>query len=142
MRGLLLAALLAFSAFRAEAFCFDAAAARYQINPGLLSAIAMHESKMNPLALRNNANGSQDQGLMQINSRWLKELGKHGISREMLFDGCTNVMAGAWVLAQEIQRYGMSWEAVGRYHSPDPQKRAKYAWTIYQKLYERNNVNG
>ena len=47
----------------------------YQINPALIRAIAQVESDFNPSAVNHNPNNSYDTGLMQINSRWKKQLG-------------------------------------------------------------------
>lgn len=96
--------------------CFEAAARRYAIAPALLRAITTAESAMDPWALGQNA-GSYDIGLMQVNSRWLDQLARHGIAERDLWDPCINVQVGAWVLAGNIARYGHTWEAVGAYNA-------------------------
>jgi len=60
---------------------------------------------------------------MQINSSWLPKLRKYGIGVNELFDPCTSIQVGAWILAQNIQRLGHSWEAVGAYNSSIPADR-------------------
>lgn len=101
----------------AHAFCFDKAAQQYQISEPLLRAIAFAESGNNPKALHFNADGSTDLGLMQINSSHLAQLAGYGIGKTQLLEPCTNVMVGAWVLAQSIKRYGLTWRAVGSYNT-------------------------
>lgn len=100
----------------ALAGCFEAAGARFGISAALLKSIAAHESGLNPMAIARNDNGTEDMGLMQINSVHLPRLLEYGIDRSHLFDACLNVHVGAWVLAQNIHRYGNTWEAVGAYN--------------------------
>ena len=75
--------------------CFDQAGDFYTINADLLRAIARVESGGNPAAVNRNTNGSEDVGLMQINSWWLPRLAAYGISRDHLLDPCTNISVGA-----------------------------------------------
>ena len=112
-----------------HAFCFQQAGLRYGISPHLLKAIAKAESKLNPTATNHNRNGTVDVGLMQINSIWADQLGP---TWNRLFDPCTNVMVGAWILSRCIQDYGSNWKAVGCYHSRIPAKRDAYAARIAQ----------
>jgi soluble lytic murein transglycosylase-like protein len=128
-----LGALLALAAVTAHA-CWEAAAARHGVNPWLLVAIARTESGLNPAAVNRNANGSRDIGLMQINSSWLPLLRRHGISEQQLYDPCTSIHVGAWVLAQNMRRMGNSWEAVGAYNARDPERRLRYAQKVYRNL--------
>ena len=97
--------------------CWERAAVRYDIPVKLLQAIAYVESRMLPDARKINRNGSIDYGLMQVNSRWLRYLKPYGITGESLKEPCTNIMVGAWILKQEILRYGFNWMAVGAYHA-------------------------
>lgn len=114
--------------------CFAAAGQRYHIHPRLLQAIAQHESRMNPRAVNQNKDGSRDIGIMQINSRWLPTLNNLGITSGQLWDECFNIMIGAWVLAQNFQRLGYTWEAVGAYNARSSDKRIRYAWQVYHVL--------
>ncbi len=141
---LLLPALLAAPAHAGEQAweaCFDDAGRRYGIAPALLRAIAAVESNLDPQAERRNQDGSRDIGLMQVNSRWLPHLARYGITAESLSsDVCLNIHVGAWILAQEIQRYGYGWEAVGAYHTGAGadarrrQRRARYALRVHRRL--------
>ena len=118
--------------------CFEAAAARYQIPAELLVAIARTESGLRADAIGRNEDGSEDLGLMQINSWWLPHLARYGLTREDLTDPCTNVEVGAWILAQEIRRFGYGWEAVGAYNAgPAPDSapaRRRYAAQVARRM--------
>jgi soluble lytic murein transglycosylase-like protein len=128
-------ATLAMFACGSASACWDAAAARYGVNPYLLYAIAKTESHLNPAAInRNNKDGSYDIGLMQINSRWLPTLRKYGVGEAQLMDACTNIQVGAWVLAENMHRMGNSWDAVGAYNASSPGLRLKYALKVYRNL--------
>lgn len=110
--------------------CFGEAASRYRVPESLLRAISRVESGGNPSALGKNSDGSVDIGHMQINSRWLDTMARYGITSSMLWEPCTNTHAGAWILAQNIQRIGYSWEAIGAYNAKHPEKRMAYARKI------------
>jgi len=100
--------------------CREEAAKRYQVNSTLLYAIARTESGLNPRAIGQNSNGSRDIGLMQINSAWLPALSSYGITERDLYEPCTSIHVGAWILAGNIQRLGYTWDAVGAYNTPNP----------------------
>jgi len=51
---------------------------------------------------------------MQINSSWQKHFGERW---QQISTPCYNVMAGAWILKQCMDRYGYSWDAVACYHT-------------------------
>lgn len=130
---------------------FDAACARYGVPKPLVLAIAQTESSLSPwvvniagkdfhprsreeaLRLIHAARArklSHDIGLMQINNWWMERL---GISPETALEPQNNVMLGVWILAQEIQRYGWGWKAVGAYHSPTPARQRLYAQVVARK---------
>lgn len=121
--------------------CFESAGRYYSVSPDLLRAIASAESNSDPLALNtSNSNGSWDIGLMQINSRWIGALGAFGITAQDLYDPCTSIWVGAWVLAQNVARYGYEWEAVGAYNAGTSAKataherRQRYAHRVHRHL--------
>lgn len=126
-------ALLLGAAMPAQA-CWDEAAARYHVNSAVLYAMAQTESGLNPLAVGQNANGSRDIGLMQINSAWLPKLAEYGINERDLFQPCTSIHVGAWLLARNIYRYGYTWEAVGAYNAVNPSKRSAYVKKVQRNL--------
>ena len=107
--------------------CFTSAAKHFSVNKVLLVAIAKTESGFNPEAInRANVNSSVDRGIMQINDFWLPTLSKFGIQKEQLFDACTNIYIGAWILSHNISRHGDRWKAVGAYNASSPLKQITY----------------
>ncbi len=130
------------TAMASEANCWKQAGERYGIDPAVLVAIAKTESSLNPLALGRNETRrgiSYDVGLMQINSQWFPTLSQHGIEPTHLWDPCTSIHVGAWILANNLRR-GDFWEAVGAYNAgwdPSPKqakRRNDYAWRVYRHL--------
>ncbi len=116
----------------------------FRIPPALIMAIARTESDCNPLCItisgreyrprsREEAimlaqegmrqNKSVDVGLMQINSYWIKKL---GLSCRTVLEPHNNVLLAAWILDQEMRRYGRTWKAVGAYHSKKPARQRAY----------------
>ena len=113
-------------------YCFDEAGGQYGINPLILRAIAKVESNFNPAAINWNSNGSYDFGVMQINSSWAPVLGKERWNT--LGDPCCNIKTGASILASCMKKYGYTWEAIGCYNSQTPDKRDKYARSVFTQL--------
>lgn len=116
--------VLAFSPSLAHADCFEKAGRKYAIDPLMLEAIATVESSMNSRALHRNGNGSEDVGLMQINSVHFPYLAQRGVTRARLRnDACLSIMVGAEILAGFIARFGYTWRAVGAYNAGGGQAR-------------------
>lgn len=110
-------ALLLSAVTAAAVNCWSAASVRYDLPVDLLYAIGDIESSHRPHVIAVNTNGSRDIGVMQINSTWLPALKTRGISEHDLLRPCTNIQVGAWILSQEVQRYGYSWQAIGAYNA-------------------------
>lgn len=130
-------------------FTFNIAGAE-EPPPALVKAIARQESGLNPLAVNIAgkshypatreeaerlireaiaAGQSFDVGKMQINSWWMKCF---SIDPFSLLDPDVNEAWSKRILAEEIARHGLNWRAVGKYHSPDPERGRQYAWLVYR----------
>lgn len=134
----------------AGAFCFDAAGAKYHVDPLLIKAITIGESALNPGAVNINRDvktgkeASRDFGLMQINSTHIPELIHEGIisnKNELLTRPCLNVQIGTRILAEHFQVCGISWDCLGSYNAGFRQDRhesresyANRIYAIYRRL--------
>ncbi len=105
----------AYSGVELYSQCYKEAAARYRVSSALLKAIGEVESNHNPSAENKH---SKARGILQVHSWWWPMLKReYGISAEDLWDACINISVGAWILRQEIDRYGRTWTAVGAYYA-------------------------
>jgi len=118
----------------ARADCLDDAARYHRVNGMLIRAIAQQESGMRANAVNMNSDGSEDIGLMQINTSWLPKLARYRVTRESLFDACVNAYVGTWILASNIKHFGPTWKAVGAYNAVSTNKQLVYANNIYRRL--------
>jgi len=100
----------------AHGFCWEEASERYNVPIPLLKAIAEVESDFDPYA-KEILKETESVGLMQINSFWLEILKTYGITQKQLYEPCININIGAWILSMEIERYGLTWQAVGAYNA-------------------------
>lgn len=133
MRGLCAVAGLVLSV-AAQAHCYELASQRYGVPASLLRAVALQESAGQAHARHLNRDGSVDIGLMQINSRWLPMLARHGVHAQDLWDPCVSVLVGAWILHGNFARLGPTTQALGAYNSSDPVRREHYARQVLQRL--------
>lgn len=145
--------------------CVLAAAQRYQISPQILEAHVYVESRGNPYAVSVPKGGQPnslggltystahqrvqqlsrkgvmlDVGLAQINSTHMH---RFGLDPVVLLDPCTNLQWAAYVIRDNINRYGETWTAVGRYvGSPKVPTEVlqSYSWKIYQALHVLQRV--
>lgn len=132
----------------------EAPCARYGVPVSLALAIARHESGEKPWAVNiagrsyspsskdaalsliaKAGNGkSYDIGFMQVNVQWLRKL---NISPAVAIEPVNNAWLGVWILAHAIREHGLTWKAVGAYHSPTPARQQRYAMAInrqYRKI--------
>lgn len=135
--ALLMFSFLALGSAYASDDCFERIARTKGLDADLLRAIAFVESSGNPRAVGRNAS-SEDYGLMQINSSWLKRFNTS--KSELLEDACRNVEIGADILADNFTRAEHPWDAVGAYNASCTrlkgqdciEARQKYAWKVYR----------
>lgn len=137
----ILAVALGLACGSAHAFCFAEAAARYRVDESLLVAIAKTESGLRGNALHVNEDGSEDIGLMQINSGWLPKLQRHGIDRAKLLDPCVNANIGAWILAENFVQHGRTWKAVGAYNARSESKQQIYIKKVWGNLMRKPSTS-
>lgn len=112
--------------------CMLAVAAELHLPPRVLPVIQAVEGGQIGLA-RANPNGTEDLGLMQVNSLWLPVLSRQtglpqgGLRARLLDDGCFNIgVAGAVLEFYLRQSGGDLLTAVGNYHSHTPIRHQAY----------------
>ena len=89
--------------------CWEDAAQRYGVPANLLYAMARVESNLNRKAVNRSyiqRTDSYDIGLMQINNSHLSTLSRYRIKEVDLFNPCTNIQIGAWLLTDLFSRHG------------------------------------
>lgn len=125
-----------------EADCVQLAADRYGLPVALIQAILRVEGGQVGQAVP-NSNGTEDLGPMQINTVWLPRLAAYGITRRQLqHDRCINILAGSWILAQQLQKakemegpeQRRLWWGIGAYHSRTAEHNVKYALKVWRAL--------
>jgi soluble lytic murein transglycosylase-like protein len=112
--------------------CMLAVSAQLGLPPRVLPTIQAVEGGQVGMA-RTNANGTEDFGLMQVNSIWLEPLSKRtGLSREtlrtrLIDDGCFSIaVAGAILRVYLHETRGNLLAAIGNYHSHTPVRHTEY----------------
>lgn len=134
----LLVLLIASNAARADTDeCFAHAAQRRHLNVNLLRAIARVESNYRPYVTNTKTYAIGEMQIMPFHLNWLK---KYGIYERDLYDACTNINVGAFLLSDFVRMYGNTWRAVGAYvagmAADKEQARIGYAQLV-QQAYDR-----
>ena len=113
--------------------CMLAVAAFYGLPPRVLPAIQAVEGGRVGTESR-NTDGSDDLGVMQVNTRWLAPIAQltalpEPVARERLVgDACFNIAAAGAILSAHLRRTdGDLMRAIGDYHSRTPDRHAAYA---------------
>ncbi|WNV05922.1 lytic transglycosylase domain-containing protein [Candidatus Methylospira mobilis] len=120
------------------AACVEHAARVSGVPPAVLLGVMAHEHGRVG-RYHQNKNGTLDLGPMQLNTDWikdnLKKLETSGITTySILNNGCVNVYVGAWRLKTETTKHGMTWEAVGTYHSNTPKHKVRYVSLVSHEV--------
>ena len=107
--------------------CSIAAAIKYAVPANLVLAVAEVEGGK-PGQWVVNRNGSYDVGPMQLNTSYLRELARYGITPDdVAAAGCYAYELATWRLARHLARdHGDLWQRAANYHSRTPTLNAKY----------------
>lgn len=106
--------------------CMALVAQLYGLPPRVLPAIQAVEGGRPGLVSR-NANGTEDFGIMQINTIWLPVLARYSklpearVREKLLGNACYNIAAAGLILRTYLNETGGDlMRAVGNYHSHTP----------------------
>ena len=112
--------------------CMASVAGFYQLPPRVLPSIQAVEGGSIG-AVHQNTDGSEDLGLMQINTRWLGTLAQfaritpEGVRIRLIYDGCFSIAAAGAIMRIYLnEARGDLMLAVGYYHSHTPALNAAY----------------
>ena len=124
--------------------CMLAAAQFYHVPPRVLPSIHAVEGGF-PGAIHPNLNGTDDLGVMQINTSWVAPLTTYINSQpgprmsgsfvytKLLADPCFNISAAALIVHYEWLNGGRDWvRAVGNYHSHTAALHQDYVMRVTQ----------
>jgi soluble lytic murein transglycosylase-like protein len=124
-------------------YCITQTAKRFSLPEIVLKSILEVEAgKVGEL--RVNKNGTYDIGPMQINSSWLNKFDGYVSKEDILYNGCTNIQVGAWILRYNIDKTGNLWQGIGNYHSNTKTKHDMYKNKVFiaMQKYNTNNNKG
>jgi Transglycosylase SLT domain len=106
--------------------CMALVAQVYHLPPRVLPAIQAVEGGAVAVVAR-NTDGSEDLGVMQVNTRWLGRLSQLSrlpvaeVRRRLIDDACFNIAAAGVVMRSFLNETGGDlMQAVGDYHSHTP----------------------
>ena len=106
--------------------CMAATAAFYALPPRVLPSIHVIEGGV-PGSVHRNADGSEDLGVMQINTLWIGPIARvtrmtpPAVRSRLIADPCFNIAASGAVLRTYLhESHGDLMTAVGDYHSHTP----------------------
>ena len=112
--------------------CMAAVAAFHHLPPRALPSIQLVEGGQIGTVQR-NANGSEDLGLMQINTIWLAPIARYthqpetAVRERLINDGCYNIAAAGAILRIYLnEAHGDLMLAIGYYHSHTPVRNQAY----------------
>lgn len=112
--------------------CMTLMASLYHLPPGVLPAIRTVEGGQVGLA-HPNTNGTEDLGLMQVNTIWIAPLVRYtglsapAVRARLLNEPCFNIAAAGAIMATYLaEERGDLLRAVGDYHSHTPGLNEEY----------------
>jgi hypothetical protein len=112
--------------------CMALVAATYQLPPRVLPSIqAVEGGRVGMVSA--NTNGSQDLGVMQINTLWIAPLARRTglpeaeVRDRLVNDACFNIAAAGLIFRTYLnEAQGDLMRAVGYYHSHTPERSLRY----------------
>ena len=112
--------------------CMALVASIYQLPPRVLPSIQAIEGGR-PGSIGTNSNGTEDLGVMQVNTLWLPALARYtGLSeadvrQRLIHHACFNIAAAGAILRTYLDAVdGDLMQAVGNYHSHTPARHVAY----------------
>ena len=112
--------------------CMALVAQIYGLPPRVLPSIQAVEGGQ-PGLVRRNTNGTEDLGVMQINTVWLPTLARYSklseaeVRRRLLGQSCYNIAAAGLILRTYLDETGGDlMRAIGNYHSHTPFRNQAY----------------
>lgn len=114
--------------------CAIIAAVKYEVPVNIVLAVAEKEGGA-PGLLSKNSNGTFDVGAMQLNTHYLEDLKKYGISAEDVAQpGCYSFDLAAWRLRGHLQHDNDDlWTRAANYHSRTPKYNRIYRADLIKK---------
>lgn len=107
-------------------------ATTYHLPPRVLPALQAVEGGR-PGLVRSNTNGSQDLGVMQVNTLWIAPLARRSglpeaiVRDRLVHDACFNIAAAGLIFRIYLnEAQGDLMRAVGYYHSHTPERGLRY----------------
>lgn len=118
--------------------CMALVANIYSLPPRVLPAIQRVEGGA-PGVIHRNLNGSEDLGVMQVNTLWLGPLSRYTgldpaeVRRRLLEHPCFNIAAAGLIMRTYLDETGGDlMRAVGNYHSHTPALHQRYLQQVLQ----------
>ena len=112
--------------------CMALVASLYELPPRVLPAIQAIEGGR-PGTVSRNRNGSEDLGVMQVNTVWLPALARYTrlpaaeVRRRLIEHPCFNIAAAGAILRTHLDETGGDlMRAIGNYHSRTPDLHLSY----------------
>jgi Transglycosylase SLT domain len=121
--------------------CMASVAAFYHLPPRVLPSIQAVEGGAVGIVHRND-DGSQDLGIMQVNTSWVTKLAEvarippENVRVRLVYDGCFNIAAAGAIMRTYLnEAQGDLMLAVGYYHSHTPALNLDYQSKVLASAY-------
>lgn len=117
--------------------CMMAVASFYGLPPSALPAIQAVEGGA-PGIVHHNGNRTEDLGVMQVNTIWIKSIARAAKQTEvatrerLIADPCFNIAAAGAILRAYLDETHDLMRAIGDYHSHTPILNRRYQWKVVE----------